>query len=172
MDGDAETGGFSFVFNMADYAGDNGLQQAGEYLAGMRKPKGIGDAEFRRCKRFAVKFPLREGVLYRRGKTGMPPSRVLVKGEEKEEVLGRLHDESSTGEEMELIKWQSYYTSGTGFTRTSTAMSARARNVRNAALTASTSRYTLHSRQPYSRRWDLTWFTCRWLRMGAATCWA
>ena len=94
MDGDAETGGFSFVFKKADYVGDEGLQQAGEYLAGMRRPKGMGDAEFRRLKRFAVKFILREGVLYRRGKAGMPPRRVLVSGEEKEEVLRRLHDES------------------------------------------------------------------------------
>ena len=83
MDGDTETGGFSFVFKKADYAEDEGLQQAGEYLAGMRRPKGMGDAEFRRLKRFAVKFILREGVLYRRGKAGMPPRRVLVSGEEK-----------------------------------------------------------------------------------------
>src|SRR5205807_3480320 len=86
MDGDTETGGFSFVFKKADYVRDEGLQQAGEYLAGMRRPKGMGDAEFRGLKRFAVKFLLREGVLYQRGKAGMPPRRVLVSGEEKEEV--------------------------------------------------------------------------------------
>src|SRR5437588_10558329 len=60
----------------------------------MRRPKGMGDAEFRRLKRFAVKFILREGVLYRRGKAGMAPRRVLVSGEETEEVLRRVHDES------------------------------------------------------------------------------
>ena len=54
----------------------------------------MGDAEFRRLKCFAVKFILREGVLYRRKKAGMPSRRVLVSGEEKEEVLRRLHDES------------------------------------------------------------------------------
>src|SRR5437660_522519 len=60
----------------------------------MRRPKGMGVAEFRRLKHFAVKFILREGVLYRRGKAGMPPRRSLAGGEEKEEVLRRLHDES------------------------------------------------------------------------------
>src|SRR5437588_2258329 len=60
----------------------------------MRRPKEMGDVEFRRLKHVAVKFILREGVLYRREKAGMPPKRVLVSGEEKEEVLRRLHDES------------------------------------------------------------------------------
>ena len=54
----------------------------------------MGDAEFRRLKHFAVKFILQEGVLYRRRKAGMPPRRVLVSGEEKEEILRRLHNES------------------------------------------------------------------------------
>ena len=66
-----------------------------------------------------------------------------------------------TGEEMELIRSRSCCTGGTGFTGMSTAMSARARIARNATLTASTSRYTLRSRRPYSRRLDSTWFTCR-----------
>src|SRR5437588_3793274 len=111
MGGDGETGGVSFGVKKADYAGDEGLQQAGEYLAGMRRPKGMGDAEFRRLKRFAVKFILREGVLYRRGKAGMPPRRVLVSGEEKEEVLRRLHDESGhrgrdgTYQKAKLLYW-------------------------------------------------------------------
>src|SRR5437588_988312 len=111
MDGDTETGGFSFVFKKADYAEDEGLQQAGEYLAGMRRRKGMGDAEFRTLKHFAVKFLLREGVLYRRGKAGMPPRRVLVSREEKEEVFRRLHDESGhrgrdgTYQKAKLLYW-------------------------------------------------------------------
>jgi hypothetical protein len=37
---------------------------------------------------------LRDGVLYRRGKVGLPPRRVLVKEEDKEQVLRCLHDQS------------------------------------------------------------------------------
>ena len=52
------------------------------------------DREFKRFKGFAVKFHLRDGVLYRRAKTGMPPRRVLEDGKDKEEVLRQFHDES------------------------------------------------------------------------------
>ena len=35
------------------------------------------DGEFKRFKGFAVKIVLRDGVLYQRAKTGMPPRRAL-----------------------------------------------------------------------------------------------
>ena len=52
------------------------------------------EGEFKRFKGFAVKFLLRDGVLYRCAKTGMPPRRVLGNAKDREEVLRQLHDES------------------------------------------------------------------------------
>ena len=41
-----------------------------------------------------MKFLMRDGELYRRGKADLPPRKVLVKEEDKQEVLLRQHDES------------------------------------------------------------------------------
>ena len=95
--GEVERGnavGFCFSFNKAMYEGEDSLQRVGEYLETMQRPAGMPDGEFRRFKGFAVKFLLREGVLYRCAKTGMPPRRVLGHAKDKEEVLRQLHDES------------------------------------------------------------------------------
>ena len=70
------------------------MQRAGEYLETMWRPAGMQDGEFRRFKGFAVRFLLRDRVLYRRVKTGMPPRRVLGNTKDKTEVLRQLHDES------------------------------------------------------------------------------
>ena len=95
--GEGERGeavGFCFSFNKAMYEGEENLQRVGEYLETMRRPAGMPDGEFKRFKGFAVKFLLRDGVLYRRAKTGMPPRRVLGNTKDKMEVLRQLHDES------------------------------------------------------------------------------
>ena len=95
--GEGERGdavGFCFSFNKAMYEGEENLQRVGEYLETMRRPAGMQDGEFKRLKGFAVKFLLRDGVLYRRAKTGMPPRRVLGKTKNKTEVLRQLYDES------------------------------------------------------------------------------
>ena len=95
--GEGERGdavGFCFSFNKAMYEGEESLQRVGEYLEMMRRPAGMPDGEFKRFKGFAVKFLLRDGVLYRRAKMGMPPRRVLGIAKDKEEVLRQLHDES------------------------------------------------------------------------------
>ena len=67
---------FCSSFKKAMYEGDESLQRVGEYLETMRRPAGMPDGEFKRFKGFAVKFLLREGVLYRLAKTGMPPRRM------------------------------------------------------------------------------------------------
>jgi hypothetical protein len=54
----------------------------------------MAPAEFRKFKREAVKFLLKDGILYRRGKPGTPPRRVIAGEERKREVLQQLHDES------------------------------------------------------------------------------
>ena len=86
--------GFCFSFNNAMYEGEENLQRVGEYLETMRRPAGMPNGEFKRFKGFAVKFLLRDGVLYWRVKTGMPPRRVLGNTKDKMEVLRQLHDES------------------------------------------------------------------------------
>jgi hypothetical protein len=86
--------GFCFFFKKGVYEGDEGLQRVGDFLASMRRPAGMGDGEFKRFKNHSLKFLLREGVLYRRGRAGLPPRRVLVKEEDKREVLRSLHDQS------------------------------------------------------------------------------
>ena len=96
--GEGECGdavGFCFSFNKAMYEGEGNLQRVGEYLETMRRPAGMPDGEFKRFKGFAVKFLLRDGVLYRRAKTGMPPRRVLGNTKDKEEVPRKLHNESA-----------------------------------------------------------------------------
>ena len=90
----SDTVGFCFSFNKAMYEGEESLQRVGEYLETMWRPAGMLDGEFKRFKEFAVKFLLRDGVLYRRAKTGMPLRRVLGNTKDKEEVLRQLHDDS------------------------------------------------------------------------------
>ena len=95
--GDSECGdavGFYFSINKAMYEGEESLQRAGEYLETMRRLAGMPDGDFKRFKGFMVTFLLRNGVLYRREKTGMPPRRVLGNAKDKKEVLRQLHDES------------------------------------------------------------------------------
>ena len=97
-EGEGEHGdavGFCFSFNKAMYEGEESLQRVGEYLETMRRLAGMPHGEFKRFKGFAVKFLLRDGVLYQRTKTGMPPRRVLGNAKDKEEVLRQLHDESA-----------------------------------------------------------------------------
>ena len=86
---------FCFSFNKRVYEEDEGLQRVGEYLTTMQRPAGMADSDFKRFWGFALKFLVQDGILYRRGKVGMPPRRVLVKEEERQEVLKRQHNESS-----------------------------------------------------------------------------
>ena len=85
---------FCFSFNKGVYEGDEGLQKVGEYLTTMRRPAGMANSDFKRFRGFALKFLVRDGILYRWGKAGMPPRRGLVKEEDKQQVLNRQHDES------------------------------------------------------------------------------
>jgi hypothetical protein len=84
----------SFHFRREDYAVDAGLQLVGDFLVSLRRPTRMGDAEFKKFKNHEVKFVVREGVLYRRGKAGLPPRRVVVKEDDKKQVLKQLHDRS------------------------------------------------------------------------------
>jgi hypothetical protein len=52
------------------------------------------DGGFKKFKNYALKFLLRDGMLYQWGKAGMLPRKVLVKEEDKRAVLRHLHDRS------------------------------------------------------------------------------
>ena len=79
--------GFCFSFNNAMYDGEENLERVGENLETMRRPAGMPDGEFKRFKWLAVKFLLRNGVLYEPAKTGISPRRVLRNAKNKAEVL-------------------------------------------------------------------------------------
>ena len=74
---------FCFSFTKAMYEGEDNMQRVGKYVETMRRLAGIWDGEFIRFKGFAVKFVLRNGVLYRRAKRGKPPRRVLGNKKDK-----------------------------------------------------------------------------------------
>ena len=119
-----DAGSFCFSFNKAMYEGEESLQRVGEYLKVMRRLTGLPDGEFKWFKAFAVKFLLRDGVLYQRAKTGMPPRRVLGNTKDNMEVLRRLHDESGhrrrdrTYEKAQLrYYWDSLYRDIDRYTR-------------------------------------------------------
>ena len=51
------------------------------------------DSEYMMLMRFAVKFLLRDGVLYQGAKRGMPPRSALGNTMDEKEVLSKLQDE-------------------------------------------------------------------------------
>ena len=100
--GEGERGdavGVCFSFNKDMYEGEESLQRVGEYLETMRRPAGLPDGEFKRFKGLAVRFLLRDGLLYRRAKTGMPPRRVLGNTMDKTEVRDNCTAKQVTGGE-------------------------------------------------------------------------
>ena len=85
--------GFGFFFGKAMYEGEESLQRVGEYLKTMPRLAGMPDGEFTRFRGFAVKFLLRNVVLYRCTKTEMPLRRVMRNMKDKMEFLRQLYDE-------------------------------------------------------------------------------
>ena len=86
---------WAFVFfNQAMYEGEQSLKRVGDYLETMWRPAGMPEGEFKRFTGFTVKYLLRDEVLYRCAKRGMPPRRFLGNEKDKKEVLRQLHDES------------------------------------------------------------------------------
>ena len=96
--------GLCFSFIKAMYEGEENTRRVVEYLETMRRPAGKPDWEFNRFKGFTVKLLLRDGVLYRHAKTGMPLRRVLGNVKDKEEVLRQLHDKSGHRERDRTYK--------------------------------------------------------------------
>jgi transposase InsO family protein len=66
----------------------------GKYLSSLTRPLGLSDAEFVSLKRKAYGFFVLRGFLYKRGKNGYPPRRVVGLKEERLEVLKGCHEEA------------------------------------------------------------------------------
>ena len=66
----------------------------GRYLESMERPLDITDDDFRRLRRKAFRYLVRDGYLYKRSKKGrVPPRRVIGRPAERQEVIASLHDE-------------------------------------------------------------------------------
>ena len=78
----------SFVsFQRGLYGQEPGLVMVGDYLSTLRWPAEVSGRDFVGFKREATKFLLRDGILYRRGKAGIPPWRVIGNEREKTRIL-------------------------------------------------------------------------------------
>jgi RNase H-like domain found in reverse transcriptase/Integrase zinc binding domain/Reverse transcriptase (RNA-dependent DNA polymerase) len=75
-----------------EYTGQ--LLTIGRYLETLERPSGISDTEFRKLRKDANKYLVRDGYLYKRSKKrSVPPRRVIGRQEERQEILKALHDE-------------------------------------------------------------------------------
>ena len=70
------------------------LEKIVRWLVTLERPAGMKEAEFRRFKKEATKYLVREGVLFRRGAGGTPPKKVICRNDERRSILIKLHDES------------------------------------------------------------------------------
>jgi RNase H-like domain found in reverse transcriptase/Integrase zinc binding domain len=75
-------------FNEAEYEGDDLV--LGRYLESMQRPDGISDEEYRKLRRKARQFLVRDGRLYKRGRV---PRRVVGLRNQRMEVIREMHDE-------------------------------------------------------------------------------
>ena len=86
--------GFCFSFNNPMCEEEENLQRVGVYLETMRRLAGMLDVGCKMVQGFVVKFLLRDVVLYRCAKMGIPPSRVRGMAKNKKEVQRQLDDKS------------------------------------------------------------------------------
>src|SRR5438552_10547659 len=66
----------------------------GRYLETMERPPDLTDDEFRKLRKTAHQYLVRDGYLYKRSKKrGIPPRRVIGQPTDRREVIKALHDE-------------------------------------------------------------------------------
>ena len=66
----------------------------GRYLESMERPPDLTDEEFRKLRRKALRYLVRDGYLYKRAKKSrIPPRRVIGQPEMRRKVIRELHDE-------------------------------------------------------------------------------
>ena len=76
-----------------DEYSENSLKIAG-FLQTLRRPAGMSDSEFRRFRREALNYFMRNGHLFRRPNTSKPARRVVDMDTQKQQILKELHDDS------------------------------------------------------------------------------
>jgi hypothetical protein len=141
---DAEEG-FPFHSQRSEYEEDKGLQWAGDFLVSMRRSVGMWNGEFKRFKSHALKFLVRDRVLYRRAKQGCHRGKSWLRRRIKGRAYSAYTTNRGTEEEMGRTRTPSYYTIWMASIRISINTSDLALSARNAPLTTSISHYTLRS---------------------------
>jgi len=76
--------------NEEEYLGEDLI--LGKYLATLKRPEGLTDAEYKNLRWKSKSFFIRDGYLYKRGRR--VPRRVIGLRNQKEEVMAELHDET------------------------------------------------------------------------------
>ena len=78
-----------------DYSQDSRL--IAKYLSTLRRPEQVDKEDFRGFKSRALRYVVLDKILYKRGRRGAPPTRVLDTEKEKRGVIAALHDELGHG---------------------------------------------------------------------------
>ena len=73
---------------------DDGDLLLGRFLISLVPPKGFSDLDYRKLRRRSQDFFVYDGFLFRRGRRGCPPRRVVGLKSEREEVLQGCHEEA------------------------------------------------------------------------------
>ena len=78
-----------------EYKGE--FLQIGKYLETMERPDGISDGDYRSLRRKALRYYVRDGHLFRKGRIGETPRRVVCDQNTREKIVRDMHDEHWAG---------------------------------------------------------------------------
>ena len=73
-----------------EYSGD--FLKIGQFLKTLRQPDDMGDEEYRLIRRKALRYYLRDGHLFRKGRIGETPRRVICDMDVQREIIKEMHD--------------------------------------------------------------------------------
>src|SRR5262249_1953355 len=68
-------------------------RRIGKFLMTLERPTDLTDQQFTRFRRMVLTFFLQDGFLYKCGRHGSPPRRVVGRQAEREAIIQELHDE-------------------------------------------------------------------------------
>ena len=86
-------------------------QDIARYLTTLKRPAGLSTTEFRQFKNSALKYIVQDGYLFRRGGKNIPMRKVVVRKQDKLEIIHFQHDRSghkgveSTSRRVSAIYW-------------------------------------------------------------------
>jgi hypothetical protein len=84
--------GLSFSLQKDEYEGE--WLDLAKYLLTLSKPRPeMTDAEYCKLRKWSYGFLVQGGILFRKGRNGSLPRRVIVRDEDKKQILESLHDE-------------------------------------------------------------------------------